>query len=297
MKMGDSKRPVSAGARFKEAVAQNSPLLIVGTPNAYAALQATKIGHKAIYVSGSGVASISYGLPDLGIVGLEDFCIDVRRITSRVDTPLLVDCDTGFGGAFNIARTVKELIRAGAAATHIEDQVAQKRCGHRPNKELVTTGEMCDRIKAAVDAKIDGDFVIMARTDAHAIEGQQKAIERAVAYVEAGAEMIFAEAVHTLEEYAAFVKAVSVPVLANITEFGKTPYFSAQELASVGIKMVLYPLSANRAMSRAANLVYKSILANGHQKEVLDIMETREELYEMLGYYAYENKLDELFRK
>lgn len=297
MKMGDSKRPVSAGARFKEAVAQNSPLLIVGTPNAYAALQATKIGHKAIYVSGSGVASVSYGLPDLGIVGLEDFCIDVRRITSRVETPLLVDCDTGFGGAFNIARTVKELIRAGAAATHIEDQVAQKRCGHRPNKELVTTGEMCDRIKAAVDAKIDGDFVIMARTDAHAIEGQQKAIERAVAYVEAGAEMIFAEAVHTLEEYAAFVKAVSVPVLANITEFGKTPYFSAQELASVGIKMVLYPLSANRAMSRAANLVYKSILANGHQKEVLDIMETREELYEMLGYYAYENKLDELFRK
>lgn len=295
--MGDSKRPVSAGARFKEAVAQNSPLLIVGTPNAYAALQATKIGHKAIYVSGSGVASVSYGLPDLGIVGLEDFCIDVRRITSRVETPLLVDCDTGFGGAFNIARTVKELIRAGAAATHIEDQVAQKRCGHRPNKELVTTGEMCDRIKAAVDAKIDGDFVIMARTDAHAIEGQQKAIERAVAYVEAGAEMIFAEAVHTLEEYAAFVKAVSVPVLANITEFGKTPYFSAQELASVGIKMVLYPLSANRAMSRAANLVYKSILANGHQKEVLDLMETREELYEMLGYYAYENKLDELFRK
>lgn len=297
MKMGDLKRPVSAGARFKEAVTQNSPLLIVGTPNAYAALQATKIGHKAIYVSGSGVASVSYGLPDLGIVGLEDFCIDVRRITSRVETPLLVDCDTGFGGAFNIARTVKELIRAGAAATHIEDQVAQKRCGHRPNKELVTTGEMCDRIKAAVDAKIDGDFVIMARTDAHAIEGQQKAIERAVAYVEAGAEMIFAEAVHTLEEYAAFVKAVSVPVLANITEFGKTPYFSAQELASVGIKMVLYPLSANRAMSRAANLVYKSILANGHQKEVLDLMETREELYEMLGYYAYENKLDELFRK
>lgn len=295
--MGDLKRPVSAGARFKEAVAQNSPLVIVGTPNAYAALQATKIGHKAIYVSGSGVASVSYGLPDLGIVGLEDFCIDVRRITSRVETPLLVDCDTGFGGAFNIARTVKELIRAGAAATHIEDQVAQKRCGHRPNKELVTTGEMCDRIKAAVDAKIDGDFVIMARTDAHAIEGQQKAIERAVAYVEAGAEMIFAEAVHTLEEYAAFVKAVSVPVLANITEFGKTPYFSAQELASVGIKMVLYPLSANRAMSRAANLVYKSILVNGHQKEVLDIMETREELYEMLGYYAYENKLDELFRK
>lgn len=293
----NSKKPVSAGKRFKEAVEQSSPLLIVGTPNAYAALQASKIGHKAIYISGSGVASVSYGLPDLGIVGLEDFCIDVRRITSRVDTPLLVDCDTGFGGAFNIARTIKELTRAGAAATHIEDQVAQKRCGHRPNKELVTTGEMCDRIKAAVDAKIDSDFVIMARTDAHAIEGQQKAIERAVAYVEAGAEMIFAEAVHTLDEYAAFVKAVKVPVLANITEFGKTPYFSADELKSVGIKMVLYPLSANRAMSKAANAVYKSILANGHQRDVLDLMETREELYEMLGYYEYEKKLDELFKK
>ncbi len=293
----NSKKPVSAGKKFKEAVEQNSPLLIVGTPNAYAALQASKIRHKAIYISGSGVASVSYGLPDLGIVGLEDFCIDVRRITSRVDTPLLVDCDTGFGGAFNIARTIKELTRAGAAATHIEDQVAQKRCGHRPNKELVTTGEMCDRIKAAVDAKIDSDFVIMARTDAHAIEGQQKAIERAVAYVEAGAEMIFAEAVHTLDEYAAFVKAVKVPVLANITEFGKTPYFSADELKSVGIKMVLYPLSANRAMSKAANAVYKSILANGHQRDVLDLMETREELYEMLGYYEYEKKLDELFKK
>lgn len=293
----NSKKPVSAGKRFKEAVEQSSPLLIVGTPNAYAALQASKIGHKAIYISGSGVASVSYGLPDLGIVGLEDFCIDVRRITSRVDTPLLVDCDTGFGGAFNIVRTIKELTRAGAAATHIEDQVAQKRCGHRPNKELVTTGEMCDRIKAAVDAKIDSDFVIMARTDAHAIEGQQKAIERAVAYVEAGAEMIFAEAVHTLDEYAAFVKAVKVPVLANITEFGKTPYFSADELKSVGIKMVLYPLSANRAMSKAANAVYKSILANGHQRDVLDLMETREELYEMLGYYEYEKKLDELFKK
>lgn len=293
----NSKKPVSAGKRFKEAVEQSSPLLIVGAPNAYAALQASKIGYKAIYISGSGVASVSYGLPDLGIVGLEDFCIDVRRITSRVDTPLLVDCDTGFGGAFNIARTIKELTRAGAAATHIEDQVAQKRCGHRPNKELVTIGEMCDRIKAAMDAKIDSDFVVMARTDAHAIEGQQKAIERAVAYVEAGAEMIFAEAVHTLDEYAAFVKALKVPVLANITEFGKTPYFSAQELAGVGIKMVLYPLSANRAMSKAANAVYKSILANGHQRDVLDIMETREELYEMLGYYEYEKKLDELFKK
>lgn len=287
----------SAGKRFRQALKENSPLLIVGTPNAYSALQATKIGHKAIYISGSGVASVSYGLPDLGIVGLEDFCIDVRRIASRVDTPLLVDCDTGFGGAFNIARTIKELIRAGAAATHIEDQVAQKRCGHRPNKELVSTQEMCDRIKAAMDAKIDSEFVVMARTDAHAIEGQDKAIERAVAYVEAGAEMIFAEAVHTLEEYSAFVKAVKVPVLANITEFGKTPYFSAEELKGAGISMVLYPLSANRAMSKAANTVYKSILANGHQKDVLDIMETREELYAMLDYYAYENKLDELFKK
>lgn len=287
---------MSAGKKFREALKQNSPLLIVGAVNAYSALQATKLGHKALYLSGSGVASVSYGLPDLGIVGLEDVCIDVRRICSRVDTPLLVDADTGFGGAFNIARTIKELTRAGAAAAHIEDQVAQKRCGHRPNKELVSTAEMCDRIKAAMDAKIDSEFVVMARTDAHAIEGQQKALERAVAYVEAGAEMIFAEAIHSLEEYKEFTKTIKVPVLANITEFGKTPYFSAKELKEVGIAMVLYPLSANRAMNKAAVEVYKSILANGHQKEVLELMQTREELYEMLDYYAYEKKLDELFK-
>lgn len=287
---------MSVGKKFRELVTSSKPLVIVGAINAYAALQATKIGHKALYLSGSGVASASYGLPDLGIIALEEVCIDVRRICGRVDTPLLVDADTGFGGAFNIARTIKELIRAGAAATHIEDQVAQKRCGHRPNKELVSTDEMCDRIKAAMDAKIDTNFVVMARTDAHAIEGQEKAIERALAYVEAGAEMIFAEAIHTLEEYEQFTKMVKVPVLANITEFGKTPYFTQQELANVGIAMVLYPLSANRAMSKAAVEVYESILKNGHQKEVLDIMQTREELYEMLDYYAFENKLDELFK-
>ncbi len=287
---------MSAGKKFREALKENSPLIIVGAVNAYSALQATKIGHKALYLSGSGVASASYGLPDLGIISLEEVCIDVRRICSRVDTPLLVDADTGFGGAFNIARTIKELIRSGAAATHIEDQVAQKRCGHRPNKELVSTEEMCDRIKAAMDSKLDPNFVVMARTDAHAIEGQQRAIERALAYVEAGAEMIFAEAIHTLEEYTEFTKLVKVPVLANITEFGKTPYFSTKELKEVGISMVLYPLSANRAMNKAAVLVYESILKKGHQKEVLELMQTREELYEMLDYYAYEKKLDELFK-
>ena len=287
---------MSAGKRFRTALRENSPLIIVGAVNAYSALQATKIGHKALYLSGSGVASASYGLPDLGIIALEEVCIDVRRICGRVDSPLLVDADTGFGGAFNIARTIKELIRAGAAATHIEDQVAQKRCGHRPNKELVSIDEMCDRIKAAMDAKIDSEFVIMARTDAHAMEGQERAIERALAYVEAGAEMIFAEAIHTLEEYAQFTKLVKVPVLANITEFGKTPYFTTKELKEVGISMVLYPLSANRAMNKAAVEVYESILKKGHQKDVLELMQTREELYEMLDYYTYENKLDELFK-
>lgn len=288
---------MSAGKKFKQLIKENQPLVIVGAINAYSALQASKIGHKALYLSGSGVASASYGLPDLGIVALEEVCIDVRRICGRVDTPLLVDCDTGFGGAFNIARTVKELIRAGAAATHIEDQVTQKRCGHRPNKELVSIDEMCDRIKAAMDAKIDNDFVVMARTDAHAIEGQERALERACAYVEAGAEMIFAEAVHTLEEYAEFTKHVKAPVLANITEFGKTPYFSQEELKNVGIAMVLYPLSANRAMNKAAVQVYESILKDGHQRNVIEIMQTREELYEMLDYYAYEEKLDKLFKK
>lgn len=288
---------MSAGRKFRDLVRENSPLVIVGAVNAYSALQASRVGHKALYLSGSGVASASYGLPDLGIIALEEVCIDARRITSRVDTPLLVDADTGFGGAFNIARTVKELTRAGVAAMHIEDQVAQKRCGHRPNKELVSIEEMCDRIKAAMDAKIDSEFVVMARTDAHAIEGQQRAIDRALAYVEAGAEMIFAEAVHDLEEYAEFVKNVKVPILANITEFGKTPYFSQDELKDVGISMVLYPLSANRAMNKAALEVYESILEKGHQRDVLGLMQTREELYEMLDYYSYEKKLDDLFQR
>lgn len=288
---------VSAGKRFKDAVAQNSPLQILGVINAYSAIQATKSGAKALYLSGAGVANASIGLPDLGMTNLEDVCIDTRRITAATDLPLLIDADTGWGGAFNIARTIKELTRAGAAGCHIEDQAAQKRCGHRPNKELVTKGEMCDRIKAAVDCKIDGDFVVMARTDAHASEGQQAAIERASAYVEAGADMIFAEAIHTLEEYKQFTNVIKVPILANITEFGKTPYFTLDELKEVGISMVLYPLSGFRAMNKAALSVFKEIIQKGTQKGVLDIMQTREELYDMLGYHKFEDKLDELFKK
>lgn len=286
----------SQGIKLREAVAQNNPLQIIGVINAYSAIQAQKSGAKALYLSGGALAAMSLGVPDLGISSLEDVCIDVRRITAASDLPLLVDADTGWGGAFNIARTIKDLTRSGAAGCHIEDQVAQKRCGHRPNKELVSLEEMCDRIKAGVDAKIDENFVLMARTDAHASEGQNRAIERALAYVEAGADMIFAEAIHTLEEYKQFTQNIKVPVLANITEFGKTPYFTAKELKEVGISMVLYPLSANRAMNKAAVLVYESILKNGHQKEVLELMQTREELYTMLDYYAYENKLDKLFK-
>ena len=288
---------VSAGKRFKDAVAQNNPLQILGVINAYSAIQATKSGAKALYLSGAGVANASIGLPDLGMTNLEDVCIDTRRITAATDLPLLIDADTGWGGAFNIARTIKELTRAGAAGCHIEDQVAQKRCGHRPNKELVSKDEMCDRIKAAVDGKIDSDFVVMARTDAHASEGQQAAIERASAYVEAGADMIFAEAIHTLEEYKQFTNVIKVPVLANITEFGKTPYFTLDELKEVGISMVLYPLSGFRAMNKAALSVFKEIIQKGTQKGVLDIMQTREELYDMLGYHKFEYKLDELFKK
>lgn len=288
---------VSAGKRFKDAVAQNNPLQILGVINAYSAIQATKSGAKALYLSGAGVANASIGLPDLGMTNLEDVCIDTRRITAATDLPLLIDADTGWGGAFNIARTIKELTRAGAAGCHIEDQVAQKRCGHRPNKELVSKDEMCDRIKAAVDGKIDSDFVVMARTDAHASEGQKAAIERASAYVEAGADMIFAEAIHTLEEYKQFTNVIKVPVLANITEFGKTPYFTLDELKEVGISMVLYPLSGFRAMNKAALSVFKEIIQNGTQKGVLDIMQTREELYDMLGYHKFEDKLDELFKK
>lgn len=288
---------MSAGKKFRVALKEEKPLKIVGAVNAYTALQAQKVGFKALYLSGAGVANTSYGLPDLGMTGLEDVCIDIRRITTRVDVPLLVDADTGFGGAFNIARTIKEMTRAGAAGCHIEDQVAQKRCGHRPNKELVTSEEMCDRIKAAVDARIDDDFVIMARTDAHQGEGQKAAVERANAYVKAGADMIFAEAIHTLKEYEEFTSQMSVPVLANITEFGKTPMFTVEELASVGIDMVLYPLSAFRAQNRAALEVFKAIFKDGTQSNVLDTMQTRMELYDMLGYHEFEQKLDELFAK
>lgn len=285
----------SAGSAFRAALKAQKPLQIVGAVNAYSALQAQKVGFHALYLSGAGVANTSYGLPDLGMTGLEDVCIDIRRITGRVDLPLLVDADTGFGGAFNVARTVKEMTKAGAAGCHIEDQVAQKRCGHRPNKELVSTSEMCDRIKAAVDAKTDSEFVIMARTDAHQGEGQKAAVDRALAYVEAGADMIFAEAIHTLKEYEEFTNQMSVPVLANITEFGKTPMFTVEELASVGIDMVLYPLSAFRAMNKAALDVFKAIKNEGTQDNVLEIMQTRMELYEMLGYHDFEAKLDELF--
>ena len=288
---------MSAGKKFREALKEESPLQIVGAVNAYSALQAKRVGYKALYLSGAGVANSSYGLPDLGMTMLEDVCIDIRRITSAVDLPLLVDADTGWGHAFNIARTVKEMTKAGAAGIHLEDQVAAKRCGHRPNKELVSTEEMCDRIRAAVDAKTDPDFVIMARTDAHASEGQQSAIDRAKAYVEAGADMIFAEAIHTLKEYKEFTDVIKVPVLANITEFGATPMFTTEELGSVGISMVLYPLSAFRAMNKAALAVYQELKDKGTQEGVLDTMQTRMELYDMLNYHSYEQKMDELFSK
>jgi len=287
----------SAGKKFREAIKEQNPLQIIGVINAYSAVQAEKIGAKALYLSGAGVANASYGLPDIGMTGLEDVCIDIRRITGRSDLPLLVDADTGWGGAFNIARTIKEMTKAGAAGCHIEDQVAQKRCGHRPNKELVSIEEMCDRIKAAIDSKTDKDFVIMARTDAHASEGQKSALKRAQAYVDAGADMIFAEAIHTLKEYEDFTKVIKVPVLANITEFGATPMFTVEELASVGISMVLYPLSGFRAMNKAALDVFKSIINEGSQESTLAIMQTRKELYKMLDYHSYEDKLDALFVK
>ncbi len=288
---------MSAGKKFREALKEQSPLQILGVINAYSAIQAEKTGAKALYLSGAGVANASYGLPDLGMTMLEDVCIDIRRITGRCDLPLLVDADTGWGGAFNIARTVKEMTKAGAAGCHIEDQVAQKRCGHRPNKELVSIEEMSDRIRAAVDAKTDPDFVIMARTDAHASEGQAAALKRAHAYVAAGADMIFAEAIHTLKEYEDFTNEIKVPVLANITEFGATPMFTVDELASVGISMVLYPLSGFRAMNKAALTVFESIINKGSQSSTLEIMQTRMELYDMLDYHSYEDKLDALFSK
>ncbi|MBB3061429.1 methylisocitrate lyase [Microbulbifer rhizosphaerae] len=287
----------SAGARFRRALVENNPLQVVGTVNAYSAVMAERIGHKAIYLSGAGVANASYGLPDLGITSLDNVLEDVRRITGASELPLLVDVDTGWGGAFNIARTVKEMIRAGAAAVHIEDQVAQKRCGHRPNKEIVSKGEMVDRIKAAVDARTDDDFFIMARTDAFAQEGLEAAIDRARACIEAGADGIFAEAVTELEHYRAFKDALNVPILANITEFGKTKLYNATELGEAGADIVLYPLSAFRAMNRAAENVYTSILQNGDQLAVVDSMQTREELYDYLNYHQFEQKLDELFHK
>ncbi len=287
----------SAGARFRAAVAAEKPLQIIGTINAYQAMLATKSGYKALYLSGSGVAAASLGLPDLGISTLEDVLIDTRRITDAVDTPLLVDIDTGFGGAFNIARSIKAIIKAGAAAIHIEDQVLAKRCGHRPNKAVVSQAEMVDRIKAAVDAKTDPNFVIIARTDALAVEGLQSAIDRACACVEAGADMIFPEAMTELGMYKQFATAVKVPVLANITEFGSTPLFTVEELGSADVSMVLYPLSAFRAMNQAALKVYTAIRKDGTQKNVVDLMQTRAELYEYLGYHAFEEKLDQLFKE
>lgn len=287
----------SPGAKLRRAIADEKPLQIVGTINAYTAMMAEKVGHKALYLSGAGVANASFGLPDLGMTSLNDVCEDIRRITGASDLPLLVDADTGWGGAFNIARTVKEMTRAGAAGFHIEDQVAQKRCGHRPNKEIVTQEEMVDRVKAAVDARIDDQFLIMARTDALQQQGLEAAIERAQACVEAGADAIFAEAVHTLDQYKAFTDALDVPVLANITEFGATPLFNKQELAAVGVEIVLYPLSAFRAMNKAALNVYNSILEHGDQKAVVDDMQTRAELYDFLNYHDFEQKLDQLFKK
>ena len=288
--------PRSAGERFRQALAEETPLQIVGTINANHALLARQAGFRAIYLSGGGVAAGSLGLPDLGINGLEDVLIDVRRITDVCDTPLLVDVDTGFGAsAFNVARTVRSLIKAGAAAMHIEDQVGAKRCGHRPNKEIVSKGEMVDRIKASADARTDPGFVIIARTDALAVEGLDSAVDRAVACVEAGADMIFPEAITDLEMYRRFGDAVGVPILANITEFGQTPLFTVEQLRSVGVAMVLYPLSAFRAMNKAAQNVFRSIRQNGTQAGVVDTMQTRTELYDAIGYWDYEKRLDALF--
>lgn len=286
---------MSAGARFWQALQKERPLQVVGTINAYSALLAEQAGFNAIYLSGAGVANASFGLPDLAMTTLGDVCEDIRRISYASELPLLVDADTGWGGAFMIARTVREMIRAGAAACHIEDQVGVKRCGHRPGKALVPAAEMADRIKAAVDGRTDEKFAIMARTDAHAVEGQQAALERAAAYVEAGADMIFAEALTTLDEYQQFTNEIKVPVLANLTEFGKTPLFTTTELAGVGVRLALYPLSAYRAMAKAAEDVYRTLRKDGSQQAVVDKMQTRAELYDVLGYHEYEEKLDQLF--
>ena len=288
---------MSMGKKLRAAVAENNPLQVVGAVNANTAIMAEKVGHKALYLSGGGVAACSFGIPDLGITTLKDVLEDTYRITDASSLPLLVDVDTGWGGAFNIARCTREMIRAGAAGFHIEDQVMQKRCGHRPNKAIISKGEMVDRIRSAVDARTDENFVIMARTDALAVEGMDSAIERAIACVEAGADMIFPEAMTELSQYKQFVEAVDVPVLANITEFGSTPLFTTEELASVGVKLSLYPLSAFRAMSKAALNVYQHLLDEGTQKNVVDTMQTRMELYDFLGYHDYEQKLDQLFKE
>ena len=285
---------MSAGKKFRNALKSNKPLIIPGTINAYSAILAEKSGHQAIYLSGGGVAAASYGIPDLGITSLEDVLTDVKRITNASSLPLLVDIDTGWGGAFNISKTIKSMIDAGCGAVHIEDQVSQKRCGHRPNKSLVTKEEMQDRIKAAVDGRHDESFFIMARTDAVASEGIKGAIDRISAYIEDGADGIFLEAATSLEEYSAVKDKIEVPILANITEFGKTPLFNKDELASAGVDMVLYPLTAFRAMSQVAEKVYISLAKEGTQEGLLDIMQTREELYERLNYHSFEQKLDDL---
>ena len=286
---------MSAGVRFWQALEAEKPLQVVGTINAYSALLAEKAGFRAIYLSGAGVANASFGLPDLAMTTLNDVCEDIRRISYASELPLLVDADTGWGGAFMIGRTVREMIRAGAAACHIEDQVGIKRCGHRPGKALVEIAEMVDRIKAAVDGRSDDKFTIMARTDAHAVEGLEAALDRSSAYVEAGADMIFAEALTTLDEYQKFTAAIDIPVLANLTEFGKTPMFTTEELANAGVSLALYPLSAFRAMAKAAIGVYETLRRDGTQKALIDSMQTRDELYDVLGYHEYEDKLDQLF--
>ena len=288
---------MTPGARFRRAIEAEQPLQLVGVINAYCALLARDSGFQAIYLSGSGVAAASHGLPDLGITSMEDVVLDARRITNACDLPLLVDIDTGWGGAFNIARTIKEMERAGVAGVHIEDQVAQKRCGHRPGKVIVSIEEMCDRIKAATDAKLHADFMVMARTDALAVEGMDAVIERVSRFEQAGADAIFAEAMTELSMYQSVSEAVNIPVLANMTEFGKTPLFTREELHSVGVNMVLYPLSGFRAMSKAARVVFEAIRSQGTQTELLPSMQTRDELYEVLGYLAYEEKLDELFKE
>ncbi|HVQ33000.1 MAG TPA: methylisocitrate lyase [Lysobacter sp.] len=285
----------SAGTRFRNAVAEESPLQVMGAITAYAGLMAKRVGYKALYLSGGGVAANSLGMPDLGISTMEDVLVDARRIVDATQMPLLVDIDTGWGGAFNIARTVRSFINVGVAAVHMEDQVGQKRCGHRPGKEVVSKAEMVDRVKAAVDARTDAGFVIMARTDAAAVEGIDAAIERAQAYVEAGADMIFPEAMNTLEDYARFKAAVKVPILANLTEFGSTPFFTVDELRGAGVDIALYCCGAYRAMNKAALGFYETVRRDGTQKNIIDRLQTRAELYDFLGYHAYEDKLDQLF--